>query len=124
MKLITKVTTFAALVFTTAAVAADAAQIRVKCERRADRSVISVDGRNLTVGAYSANITSGANSVDAALIHSIGDEVGFDFASNQNDIAQGAVAVPSNFIQGSVTAKILTADGFVVVSDTVACRTR
>lgn len=125
MKMNTKMTYLAALLVATGALSAEAAQISVKCEVRGDRSVVSVDGRNLVPGLYSATIMSGANTASTGTKPTIGDEVEFDFASNPNDIAQGASAIPRNFIQGAmVTGKILTPDGFVVVNDTVSCRVR
>ena len=125
MKMMTKVSCVAALLLATGAMAAEAAQVRIKCEVRGDRSVVSVDGRNLAPGMYSATITSGSNTASAPVGPTIGDEIEFDFASNQNDIAQGASAIARNFIQGAtVSGKILTPDGFVVVNDTVACRAR
>ncbi len=114
-----------ALVSFLAASAADAASIRVKCEQRGTRSsTVSVDGKDLTPGAYTAMVTSGSNSASSGLMDTVGDEVEFDFSSKANDIAAGAVEIPKNFIQGgSVTAKILSGD-FTVVSDTVSCRVR
>lgn len=108
-----------------AATAADAASIRVKCEQRGTRSAtVSVDGSNMTPGAYSALVISGSNSAQSGAMDTVGDEVAFDFSSKPNDIAAGAVEIPRNFIQGgSVTAKILSGD-FTVISDTVACRVR
>lgn len=125
MKLMTSVTYATALLCAVGALAAEAAQIRVKCEVRGDRSVVSVDGRNLVAGMYSATISSGANTATARVLPTIGDEIEFDFASNANDVAQGASAIPVNFIQGAtVTGRIKTPDGFVVVTDAVNCRAR
>ena len=101
-----------------------AAGIRVKCEKRADRSKISVDGDGLTVGAYKAIVISGANSKTSGAKPTVGDEVEFDFDSAAADIAAGATAISRTFIQGAVTGKIVNAKGSVVASDTVACRTR
>lgn len=103
---------------------ASAAGIRVTCEKRADRSKISVDGNGLATGAYKAIVISGANSKTSAAKPTAGDQVGFDFNSQPNDIAAGATAISTTFIQGAVTGKIVNAGGFVVASDTVACRTR
>lgn len=124
MKAVQKSVVVMSLLVAMGSMAAEAAQIRVKCERRADRSVISVDGRGLAAGQYTASVSSAANSADAPALAAVGGEVEFDFASNANDIAGGAAAIPTNFIQGTVTAKILSADGFTVVSDTVTCRVR
>ena len=63
-------------------VTADAASVRVRCEKRADRSKISVDGNDLAAGSYTATATSGASSVTAAAKNAVGDEVEFDFDSN------------------------------------------
>ncbi len=105
---------------------ADAPKIRVKCEKRADRSRISIDAKNLIPGQqYSATVTSGQNVAPApgenpfAQI-AIGDEVQFDFDSAPNNIAAGAFPITANFIQGLVYAKVIE-DGFTVVADTVAC---
>ena len=103
---------------------ASAAGIRVKCEKSADRSKISVDGDGLTTGAYKAIVISGANSKTSGAKPTVGDEVEFDFDSAAADIAAGATAISRTFIQGAVTGKIVNAKGSVVASDTVACRTR
>ncbi len=103
---------------------ASAAGIRVKCEKRADRSKISVDGDGLATGAYKAIVISGANSKTSGAKPTVGDEVEFDFDSAANDIAAGATAISRTFIQGAVTGKIVNARGSVVASDTVGCRTR
>ena len=107
-----------------AASAADAG-IRIRCEQRADRSKISVDAKDLTPGVYQALAMSGTNTAASDLANSVGDEVETDFNSDPNDIAQGAVSIPANFIQGGqVTGKILDADGATVISDTVNCKVR
>jgi hypothetical protein len=113
------------LALVASAAIADAATIRVRCEQRANRSKISVDGNNLAAGNYRAQVISGANQKTAAAQAALGDEVEFDFDSDSGDIAEGATPIPAGFIQGrTVTGKILNASGFVVVSDTVACRAR
>lgn len=105
---------------------AAAATIRVQCEQRgAQRSKVSVDGRNLARGNYAAVIVSGANMAAAPLRPTVGDEVEFDFDSNPVDIAAGATAISASFINnGSVTGKIVDASGNTVIADTVACRVR
>ena len=100
------------------------ATVRVICEIRPDRSSISIDGNGLATGTYQAVATSGANAVTAAAHQTIGDEVGFDFDSNTNDIAAGATAIASDFIQGAppqVTGAIVTLGGSTVVQATVDC---
>lgn len=103
---------------------ANAASIRVECEKRANRSKISVDGNNLIPGNYKAVVKSGSNTKTTALKASIGDEIEFDFDSAPDDVAAGATAIKRTFIQGTVTGKLLNDKGFVVISDTVSCRTK
>ena len=102
--------------------------ISVSCEKRSSRSRISVDGRNLPSGSYTARVTSGANSKTSPARRTVGDEVEFDFDSNRNDIAAGATAIPANFIQVSATpdvrGEILNAAGTVVRTLGVNCRVR
>ncbi|PYM98601.1 MAG: hypothetical protein DME08_07510 [Candidatus Rokuibacteriota bacterium] len=106
-------------------VTADAASVRVRCEKRADRSKISVDGNDLAAGSYTATATSGASSVTAAAKNAVGDEVEFDFDSNANDVAAGATSIPASFIQGNaVTGSIINASGQTVASSTVGCRVK
>ncbi len=103
------------------------ATIQVKCERRANRSRISVDGNNLLSGSYRAQVSSGANTAASGLQATSGDEVEFDFDSAPNNIAAGATAIAPTFIQGApaqVTATILDPSGNAVVSATASCRTR
>ena len=104
---------------------ANAAGIRIKCEKKSNRSSISVDGRNLTPGSYSAVVKSGDNKAVAELKSSTGDEVEFDFDSDKGDIVAGAVAISPIFIQGGkVTGQIKDADGFIVIEGTSSCRVR
>ena len=100
------------------------ATVRVRCEVRADRSKISVDGDNLATGTYQAMVTSGANTATAAAQQTIGDQVEFDFDSDAGDIAAGATAIAADFIQGTppqVTGAILTLGGSVIVQATADC---
>ena len=105
---------------------ASAAEIRVTCEKRENRSKISVDGGDLRPGVeYRARVISGDNTRAAAPQAAVGDEVEFDFDSNRNDIAEGATAIGAGFIQGNqVTGKIIGPSGRVVASDTEVCRVR
>ncbi|MBK8957708.1 MAG: hypothetical protein IPM80_04565 [Proteobacteria bacterium] len=114
-----------AMVITTLPSDAEAASIRVKCEKRATRSKISVDGKNLVPGQYRCQAKSGSNQKTTALVSSVGDEVECDFDSARADIAAGATAIAANFIQGGqVTGKLIDAAGFTVASDTVSCRAK
>ncbi len=123
MKRIPKLALLAASLFLIASVDANA-EIRVRCEKRADRSVVSVDGSNLAPGVYSAQVISGTNQKTSPEANSIGDQAEFDFSSQPKDIAAGAIAIGKAFIQGQVTGKILNAQGATVISDTVKCRTK
>jgi hypothetical protein len=96
--------------------------VRVRCERRSDRSKVSVDGNDLRAGSYSARVISGANAASSGLQATVGDEVEFDFDSAPDDIAAGATAIAPDFIQGGqVTGQILDAGGAVVAESTVPC---
>lgn len=100
------------------------ATVTVKCEVRSNRSKVSVDGAGLAAGSYQAVATSGANTATAPAHQTVGDEVEFDFDSDSGDIALGATAIASDFIQGTppqVTGKIVTLSGGTVVEATVDC---
>lgn len=99
--------------------------IRIKCEKRAARSSISVDGRDLMPGNYSSVVFSGDNVAAAPLTPSIGDEVEFDYDSKPDDIAAGETAISSDFIQGGkVTGQIVDENGYTVVQGSARCRIR
>lgn len=117
---------FSAIALLALALEADAASVRVRCEKRGStRSKISVDGRGLNAGLYTAHVISGSNTADSEeAVMAVGGEAEFDFDSNPKDIAAGATAIAKNFIQGNVTGQIVDEDGFVVASATVACRVR
>ncbi len=113
-----------------AALAADAATVRVRCEKRADRSRISVDGNDLAPGNYTAKVTSpaaGGTAVTSAAQAAVGDEAAFDFDSNANNIALGATAIGTGFIQitaggnNDVKGEILDASNASVASASVDC---
>lgn len=103
---------------------ADAASVRIRCEKRTTRSKISVDGNDLPAGTYQARVTSGANTAVSGPEGAVKDEAEFDFDSDRGNIAAGATAIPAGFINGSVVGEILNASGGVVASATVACRVR
>jgi hypothetical protein len=97
---------------------------RVTCERRGDRSKISVDGENLAAGTYTARAVSGTNAATSGATPSVGDEVEFDFDSDPADIAAGATPIAASFIVGtppSVTGEIRDGAENVVASATVPC---
>lgn len=99
-------------------------EVLVKCEKRSSRSKVSVDGRGLRDGSYTAHIVSGANEATAGAQAAVLSEAEFDFDSDGGDIAAGATAIPAGFLAGSapsVTARILDADGNVIVEGTAVC---
>jgi hypothetical protein len=105
---------------------ANAASIRITCEKGSGYSKISVDGKGLVAGgSYRARVKSGANLKSTGLQQAdINGENEFDFSSKTNDINAGATAISTTFISGSpasVTGKIVDAAGFTVVSDNVNC---
>ncbi|MGQ0697636.1 MAG: hypothetical protein ACT4PZ_05270 [Panacagrimonas sp.] len=104
---------------------ASAAEIRVRCEKRATRSKVSVDGGNFAPGVYTARISSGGKTRTSPPTSTVGDELEFDFDSAVNDIGAGATAIPRDYIQNAtVRAKIVNTAGRTVISDTEDCRVR
>jgi hypothetical protein len=108
------------------AFAAQAADVKVSCEKRSNRSKVSIDGNNLAAGSYRAVAQSGTRKVTSAADTADGDEAEFDFDSNANDIAEGATAIPANFIvDGRVKGYLLNASGARVTPVvTATCRIR
>jgi hypothetical protein len=114
-----------AAVLAFAAGAAQAADLKISCEKRSARSKVSVDGNNLRAGTYFAVVTSGANTVQSGMASTVGDEIEFDFDSSPNDIAQGSAPVAASFIvDGRVAAQLRDVAGNVVASGTAICRVR
>lgn len=109
---------------------ASAAELRVKCESRGNpaRARISVDAKDVLPAnaVYTAQVTSGANTVAHAPLAAVRGEVEFDFDSNPADVAAGARAIASNFIVGgSVTASVFDTGGNVIAGPrNASCRTR
>lgn len=112
--------------FATLAGAAQAADLKISCEKRSARSKVSVDANNLRPGtAHFAVVTSGGNQAQSGVAAAVGDEVEFDFDSNPADIAQGAVAIAANFVvDGRVSAQLRDAGGNVVATASAICRVR
>src|SRR6266849_7614112 len=100
VKLGTAVTTVVALLLGMV-LTADAANVRVRCEKRADRSKISVDGNDLVPanGQFTARATSGGNTARSGAQTAVAGEAEFDFDSNANDVAAGATRISASFIQ-------------------------
>lgn len=100
-------------------------KVFVRCEIRPGRSQVAVSANNLPAGNYAAEISSGNNRAKSPLRALEGDEAEFEFTSQTVEIAQGATAIAADFIQGSVTAKILDAANNVVASvSDAACLSR
>jgi hypothetical protein len=108
------------------AFAAQAADVKISCEKRSNRSKVSIDGNNLVAGAYRAVALSGAKKVTSTAAAADGDEAEFDFDSNAADIAEGATAIPANFVvDGRVKGYLLNAAGARVTPVVTAiCRVR
>ena len=104
---------------------ADTADILVECEVRPNRSKISVKGKNLGAGEYYALITSGDDSAKSDPQEPLDDEVEYDFDSNAEDIAEGAVEISADFITGDdpeVVGEIfLAGSDEPLLSETVTC---
>jgi hypothetical protein len=104
--------------------------LRVRCERRPDRSKISVDANNVTPrnGRFRARVRAAGGTVTSPFKRAVGDEVEFDFDSERDDIADGATPIPVNFIQRrdgpDVVGVLLNAQGEVVVRRGVECEFR
>lgn len=102
---------------------ASAASIRVRCEKSATRSKISVDAGDLLPGNYRARVISGSNAKSSPPAPTVGDEVEFDFDSAANQA--GATRISPEFIQNlRVTGKIINEQGRTIASDTELCRQR
>lgn len=101
-----------ALCATTAALAVQAGEVRVTCEKRATRSKASVDGNDLAPGQYRAVLRSGTRIARSGWQAADGDEAEFDFDSRPADIAEGATAIAADFIvDGRVKGYLVDASG-------------
>lgn len=112
--------------FSTLAFAAHAADVQVSCEKRSNRSKISIDGNNLASGSYRAVAKSGTRTATSDFATTVGDEVEFDFDSRPADIAEGATAIGAGFIvDGRVKGYLVNASGARVTPVvTAVCRVR
>jgi hypothetical protein len=104
--------------------------IRLRCERRSNRSKISVDGRGLVPrgGSFRARVTAAGGTVTSPPRKAVAGEAEFDFDSNRNDILEGATRIPATFIRArsgpNVVARILNASGQVVATQSAECTFR
>lgn len=104
-------------------------KILVSCEKRPNRSEISVEGKNLATGNYSSRVTSGGESISSSIQSTEDDdddEVEFDYDSAPDDIEDGDTVISADFIQnGTVSAEILDSNSNVVASiQNVVCAVR
>lgn len=102
------------------------AELRVRCERRANRrSRVSVDGKNVAVGSYQVTVKSGANSVGpvSTSVPAGADEFEVDFDSNRADILAGATPIAKTFIVDRKVSVQVTGPENLSATD-VACRVR
>ena len=110
--------------------AALAATIRLRCERRSNRSRISVDASGLApgTGRFRARVTAAGGTATSPLRRAVGGQDEFDFDSNRNDIRAGATAVAPTFIRArsgpDVVARVLNAAGQVVATRGADCAIR
>ena len=84
---------------------ANAATIVVNCQASPSRSRITVSGAGLS-GFYVARVNSGTEATESSKASnykptSVDDTVAFVFDSNPAEIAQGAIAIPVNFIKSA-----------------------
>lgn len=107
-----------------------AAGIRLRCERRSNRSKISVDGRSLSprAGTFRARVSAAGGTATSAAKNAVGGEVEFDFDSDRGDVRAGATRISASFIRArsgpDVVAKILNARGQVVATQGAECPAR
>ena len=108
------------------AFAAGAADVEVRCEKRAARSSASVDGSNLVSGQYRAVLKSGTKIARSPFAETIGDEAQFDFDSKNTEVAEGATSIPVDFIvDGRVRGYLVNTEGQRVTPVvTAVCRIR
>ncbi len=104
--------------------------IRLRCERRSNRSKISVDGRNLSprAGTFRARVRAAGGTATSPRQKAVGGEAEFDFDSDGGDVREGATRIAASFIRArpgaDVVAEILNAQGNVVASRGADCESR
>ena len=104
--------------------------LRLRCERRSNRSKISVDGRNLNPrnAVYRARVRAAGCTATSGTQRAAGGEAEFDFDSNRNDINEGATRIAASFIRArpgaDVVGEILDAQGRVVATRGAECEAK
>jgi hypothetical protein len=103
---------------------ADAATIQIKCEQRAGRARVSVDGRDLVRGSYKCMVMASGQEFATDDMPSKGDQLECDFDSDPGDVAAGATFIPANLLrEGKVHGEIQNNAGTVASADKT-CRVR
>ncbi|HWB41075.1 MAG TPA: hypothetical protein VG500_07450 [Gemmatimonadales bacterium] len=104
--------------------------IRLRCERRSNRSKISVDGRSLSpsAGTFRARVRAAGGTATSGTRRAVGGEAEFDFDSDPGDVREGATPIAATFIRAragaDVVAEILNSQGRVVASSSGDCASR
>ena len=104
--------------------------IRLRCERRSNRSKISVDGRSLSpsAGTFRARVRAAGGTATSGTRKAVGGEAEFDFDSDPGDVREGATRIAASFIRAragaDVVAEILNSQGRVVASNSGDCAFR
>ena len=105
------------LFLTSMAASAFAAEVRLKCERRGNRSRATVNAKDLTPGSYTVNLSSNGNTATGTASIPLGqDSFGLDFDSGTE---AGAVHIARDFIGSQATAEVVG-----VGTQTATCRVR
>lgn len=100
--------------------------VKSKCRVRPSRSKVSVDGDGFTGTFYAVVKSGGITFQSAPQTADATREVEFDFDSNANDIAEGATAIPADFIKGRYVLGSIydNATGRLVEDDRAVCRVK
>jgi hypothetical protein len=102
-----------------AAVAAEAVEVRVRCDYRsgAERTKVSVGGKDLAGGDYHASVDGFLSPLLTVMPPA--DEFKADFDSNPANIRAGATAIPASAGRNGVSVVVAGPD--VSFSQTVPC---
>lgn len=100
----------------------DAPKILAQCEARAERSIVSVQGKNLEEGDYTVALSSGDNTIETDPLATLDDEVEFEFDSDADEVLDGDIEIDAAFIvDNEVEAELINAAGETVLTTTATC---
>lgn len=104
----------------------DEPALLAQCEASTGRSRIEVSGKNLEDDDYFVVVSSGETSLESLEQTSVDGEVGFDFDSDSDEVAEGAEAIEADFIvDGTVDVDLFAvgaaADAEPLLSVTASC---